>query len=149
MPENKQQKNGMLLRIKLACRFSFHCTFQCCYVLLQITRSPTLLFLLSDSNTYPHHRRCNQNRTLHKQSEGQYICVTVFFFFFFLYFLKAIFFAKIEIDNHHQVNQCHQHKSYLRQYSIPTASECEIYQQRLEQNIYSIRNYFFLTTFLS
>lgn len=34
----------MLLRIKPACRFSFHYTFQCCHVLLQITRSPTLLF---------------------------------------------------------------------------------------------------------
>lgn len=44
MPENKQQKNGMLLRIKPACRFSFHYTFQRCHVLLQITRSPTLLF---------------------------------------------------------------------------------------------------------
>lgn len=45
MPENTQQKNGMLLRIKPACRFSFHNTFNRCYVLLQITRSPTLLFL--------------------------------------------------------------------------------------------------------
>ena len=35
----------MLLRIKPACRFSFHYTFQRCHVLLQITRSPTLLFL--------------------------------------------------------------------------------------------------------
>ena len=34
----------MLLRIKPACRFSFHYTFQRCHVLLQITRSPTLLF---------------------------------------------------------------------------------------------------------
>lgn len=34
----------MLLRIKPACRFSFHYTFQRCHVLLQIARSPTLLF---------------------------------------------------------------------------------------------------------
>lgn len=47
MPENKQKKNGMLLRIKPACRFSFHYTFQRCHVLLQITRSPTLLFFCS------------------------------------------------------------------------------------------------------
>lgn len=41
------KKNGMLLRIKPAYRFSFHyIIFQRCYVLLQITRSPTLLFLL-------------------------------------------------------------------------------------------------------
>lgn len=37
----------MLLRIKPACRFSFHYTFQRCHVLLQITRSPTLLFFCS------------------------------------------------------------------------------------------------------
>lgn len=99
--------------------------------------------------SYSNHRRCNQNRTLHKQSEGQYICVTVFFFFFFLYFLKAIFFAKIEIDNHHQANQCHQHKSCLRRYPTPPASECEIYQQRLEQTYTVSEIIFFLTTFLS
>ena len=34
----------MLLRIKPACRFSFHYTFQRCHVLLQITRSLTLFF---------------------------------------------------------------------------------------------------------
>lgn len=37
----------MLLRIKPACRFSFHYTFQHCHVLLQITRNPTLLFFCS------------------------------------------------------------------------------------------------------
>ena len=91
------------------------------------------LFLPLDSNTHPNYRRRNQNHTLHKQSESQYPCVTVFFFFFFLHFLKAIFFAKIEVNNHHHANQYHQHKSCLRRYPTHPVSECEIYQTRLEQ----------------
>ena len=61
----------------------------------------------------------------------------------FLHFLKAIFFAKIEVNNHHYANQYHQYKSCLRRYSAPPVSECEIYQQRLEQNIYGCQKSFF------